>query len=207
MQHLICIAGNVGAGKTSLTKLLAQRMGWKPLFEPVDHNPYLIEFYQDMTRWSFHSNVAFLSHHARQHSESLKTNTPTVQDRSIYEHAEIFAYNAYRQGYMTERDWNLYCTLYETFKSLLPSPELLVYLRAPISTLIKRIAQRGFSFDSVTSVEYVHQLNELYENWISRADFCKILTLNTENLDFVNNHEHLELAIINILSVLPSKSL
>ncbi|MGH7998785.1 MAG: deoxynucleoside kinase [Brasilonema sp.] len=191
MNRLISITGNVGTGKTSLTKILTQKTGWKPMFEPIDCNPYLIEFYQDMSRWSFHSNTSFLSHHAYRHLSLLATSISIVQDRSIYEHGEIFAFNAYRQGFMTKRDWDLYSTLYATLKQLLPKPNLIIYLYASIPTLINRINQRNLAFDRFTKSDYISQLNELYESWIQKIDVCPVLFINTEKIDFLNNEKQI----------------
>jgi len=142
-KWFVAIAGNIGVGKSSLTGMLGEWLGWEPFFEAVSDNPYLADFYQDMARWSFHSQVFFLSRRLRHHHQLLQRPNSVVQDRTVYEDAEVFACNLYRQGLMSERDYRSYRELYEVLSALLPPPDLVVYLRASVPTLMARIAQRG----------------------------------------------------------------
>ena len=151
MKLYIAVAGNIGVGKSTLTALLSERLGWEPFFEAVAENPYLADFYQDMRRWSFPSQVFFLSRRLRHHRQLLDRQDPVVQDRSIYEDAEIFARNLYLQGAMSERDYGCYRELYEVMTMLLPPPDLVVYLRASVPTLLQRIALRGRDFEQSIS--------------------------------------------------------
>lgn len=193
MKHYIAIAGNIGVGKSTLTRLLSERLGWEPFYEAVAENPYLADFYQNMRQWSFHSQVFFLSRRLRQHRQLLDRAGSIIQDRSVYEDAEIFARNLYLQGSMDERDYRAYRELYETLTLFLPPPDLVIYLRASTPTLMQRIALRGRDFERAISVEYVARLNELYEEWISRFTLCPLLILPTDDLNFIKHHEHLDL--------------
>lgn len=161
------------------------------MFELVEENPYITDFYQDMSRWSFHSQIYFLSSHSRQHYELLNSHNSAIQDRSIYEAGEIFARNLYEQGYISEHDWHSYHDLYEVLTNLLPPPNLVVYLQASVSTLKNRIARRGLGIDLVIKQEYLLQLNNLYKDWVSKFNLCPMLTINTDELDFVHNPIHL----------------
>src|SRR5829696_1703449 len=157
-KYFVAIAGNIGVGKSSLTTLLAQRLGWEPFFEAVVENPYLADFYADMKAWSFHSQVFFLSRRLYDHKALMDHPTSVLQDRTVYEDAEIFARNLYRQGLMSEREWNSYWDLYTSVAQLLPSPDLVVYLQASVETLQKRIGLRGRDFERSISGEYLAQL-------------------------------------------------
>jgi deoxyadenosine/deoxycytidine kinase len=181
----IVIAGNIGVGKSTLTALLAQRLGWAPFYEPNADNPYLADFYQDMQRWSFHAQVSFLSQRVAQHKALLERGQPAVLDRSVYEDAEVFACNLYQRGALSERDWVTYQGLYRTMSSLLRLPDLVVYLRASVPTLMRRIAQRGRDYERDIAPDYLTALNKLYEQWIGRFDACATLTVDTDDLDFV----------------------
>jgi deoxyadenosine/deoxycytidine kinase len=193
MKQYIAIAGNIGAGKSTLTRLLSERLGCEPFYEAVAENPYLADFYQNMRQWSFHSQVFFLSRRLRQHRQLLDRAGSVVQDRSVYEDAEIFARNLYLQGSMDERDYGAYRELYETLTMFLPPPDLVIYLRAQVPTLMQRIALRGRDYERSISVEYVARLNELYEEWIGRFTLCRLLVLPTDDLNFIEHHEHLDL--------------
>jgi len=182
----VAIAGNIGVGKSSLTALLAQRLHWQPLYEAVHENPYLADFYRDMRRWSFHSQVFFLTRRVYHHQQLVSSPHPVVQDRSIYEDAEVFARNLYQQGYMDARDYTSYVALYEVLCQLLPPPHLLVYLRASVPVLLQRIALRGREFERRISPAYLEQLNTLYEHWIATFTLCPVLTIETDALDFVH---------------------
>jgi deoxyadenosine/deoxycytidine kinase len=207
VKHFIAIAGNIGVGKSTLTGLLAQQLKWEPFYEAVEDNPYLADFYQDMRRWSFHSQIFFLSRRLRHHRALLDHPNSVVQDRSVYEDAEVFARNLYRQGNMGERDYKSYRELYEVLTMFLPSPDLVVYLRASVPTLRRRIAQRGREFEREISPDYLAQLNELYEEWTASFTLCPVLTVPADDLDFVQNHTHLDLIARKILDKLHGKEL
>jgi deoxyadenosine/deoxycytidine kinase len=185
LKKYIVLAGNIGAGKTTLVALMCELLGWKPYFEPVAENPYLVDFYRDMASWAFHSQVFFLTHRVRSHRALMDDPWSVVQDRSLYEDAEVFARNLHRQGHISARDWQTYQGLYQTFTTLLPPPDLVVYLRASVSTLRRRIAQRGRGFEAGISDEYLGQLNALYEEWIAGFSLAPVLTITSDRLDFV----------------------
>lgn len=205
MKYFIAIAGNIGVGKSTLTGMLAQHLKWEPFYEAVEDNPYLADFYQDMRRWSFHSQIFFLSRRLRHHRALLDHPGSVVQDRSVYEDAEVFARNLYRQGNMGERDYKSYRELYEVLTMFLPSPDLVVYLRASVSTLQQRIALRGREFEREISAQYLAQLNELYEEWTANFTLCPVLTIPADDLDFVKNHVHLDLIADKIMDKLQGK--
>jgi len=202
MKRFVAIAGNIGVGKSTLTELLSQRLEWEPFFEAVNGNPYLSDFYEDMERWSFHSQIYFLSRRLRHHWQLLQRSNSVVQDRTVYEDAEVFACNLYRQGLMEERDYRSYSELYEVVTTVLPPPDLIVYLRASVPTLQERIHRRGRSYEKSMSRGYLEQLNELYEAWIEGFSLCPVLTVPTDALDFVANHQHLELITEKVLEKL-----
>lgn len=205
MKRFIAIAGNVGVGKSTLTGLLAQRLGWKPFFEAVDENPYLADFYSDMRAWSFHSQIFFLSRRLRHHRQLLGYPNSVVQDRSVYEDAEIFAHNLYLQGDMDERDYGSYRELYEVLTSFLPPPDLIVYLRASLPTLVNRIAMRGRDYERDISHDYLERLNRLYEGWIDGFTLCPVLSVPADKFDFVANNDHLSLVAAKILEKLQGR--
>ncbi|MCS6844242.1 MAG: deoxynucleoside kinase [Caldilineales bacterium] len=205
IKRFVAIAGNVGVGKSTLTQLLSQRLGWVPFPEAVDENPYLADFYADMRRWSFHSQIFFLSRRLRHHRQLLDHPTSVVQDRSVYEDAEVFARNLYEQGLMDERDHRSYRELYEVLILFLPPPDLVVYLRASVDTLLARIRQRGRAFERDISPTYLAQLNRLYERWIETFDLCPVLTVPADSLDFVHTPEHLDLIVEKIQEKLSGK--
>lgn len=198
MKYFVAVAGNIGAGKSSLAGLLARKLGWEAFFEPVEENPYLADFYTDMPRWGFHSQVFFLARRLRQYRTNaaarglLDRPGSVIQDRSVYEDAEIFACNLHRQGYMSARDWASYHDLYEAIVTLLPPPNLIVYLQASVSTLVRRINQRGRMLEQTISPEYLAQLNDLYEQWIAGFNLCPVLTIATDDLDFTREPAHLD---------------
>jgi len=205
MKNFIAIAGNIGVGKSSLTALLSAKLEWEPFYEAVAENPYLADFYRDMRQWSFHSQVFFLSRRLRHHRQLLNRPGSVVQDRSVYEDAEIFARNLYLQGYMSERDYGCYRELYEVLTMILPPPNLVVYLRASVPTLIQRIALRGRDFERAISPDYLARLNGLYEEWIEHFSLCPVLTVPSDALDFVKHNDHLELIATKILEKLRGK--
>ncbi len=205
MKRFVAIAGNIGVGKSTLAGLLAERLGWEPFFEAVNDNPYLADFYQDMRTWSFHSQIFFLSRRLRHHRQLLDRPNSVLQDRSVYEDAEIFARNLYLQGDMVERDFRSYCELYQALNSFLPPPDLVVYLRASVPTLLSRIASRGRAYEQDMDPGYLERLNQLYEEWVDRFNLCPVLTVPSDNLDFVAYNAHLELIAQKILEKLQGR--
>ncbi|MCH2034431.1 MAG: deoxynucleoside kinase [Tenacibaculum sp.] len=187
----IAIAGNIGAGKTTLTKLLAKHYNWEPHFESVDENPYLDDFYGEMERWSFNLQVYFLNSRFRQILELRKSGKAIIQDRTIYEDAHIFAPNLHAMGLMTNRDYGNYSSLFELMENLVTPPDLLIYLRADISTLVGQIHKRGRDYESSISIDYLSRLNERYEAWISTYNKGKLLIIEVDKLDFVDKPEDL----------------
>jgi len=205
-KRFVAVAGNVGVGKSSLTGLLAERLGWEPFFEAVDDNPYLADFYQDMRSWSFHSQVFFLSRRLRHHHELLSRPHSVIQDRSVYEDAEVFARNLYEQGSMDDRDYGSYRELYEILCALLPPPDLVIYLRADVPTLRERIRQRGREYEQSIEPAYLVRLNRLYDAWMQGFSLCPVLTIETDNLDFVRQPQHLSLVLTAVADRLAGKA-
>lgn len=193
MKHFVAVAGNIGVGKSTLVGKLCARLGWQPYYEPVAENPYLEDFYADMKAWAFHSQVFFLSHRLRMHMDLLEDPKSVVQDRSVYEDAEVFATNLFRQGEISERDYSTYRKMYKLLCDMLRPPDLVIYLRASVPTLQRRIAQRGRDFESTINPDYLDQLNNLYEDWIENFSLCPVLTVPTDEMDFVAHNGHLEL--------------
>ncbi|WP_299617621.1 deoxynucleoside kinase [uncultured Tenacibaculum sp.] len=187
----VAIAGNIGAGKTTLTKLLAKHYNWEPHFESVDENPYLDDFYGEMERWSFNLQVYFLNSRFRQILDLRQSGKNVIQDRTIYEDAHIFAPNLHAMGLMTNRDFSNYSSLFELMENLVNPPDLLIYLRADISTLVGQIHKRGRDYESSISIDYLSRLNERYEAWISKYNKGKLLVIEVDKLDFVDNPEDL----------------
>lgn len=163
----IAIAGNIGSGKTTLTKMLAKHYDWKPLFEPVDYNPYLEDFYQDMSRWSFNLQIYFLNKRFKDVVSIGRTDDAIIQDRTIFEDAKIFAPNLHRMGMMSDRDFDNYTDLFELMMSLVELPDLMIYIRSSIPNLVSQIEKRGRDFEKTIRIDYLQGLNELYEGWIS----------------------------------------
>lgn len=197
MKH-IAIAGNIGSGKTSLTQLLAKHYKWKAHFEEVDNNPYLNSFYDDMRRWSFNLQVFFLNARFRQVIELRKENLNVIQDRTIYEDANIFAPNLHAMGLMSTRDFENYLSLFELMSSFLNPPDLLVYLKADVPTLVRQIQKRGRDYENTIRLDYLQSLNERYEEWIKSYDKGKLLVIEVDNLDFCNNSDDLGLVLSRI---------
>ena len=188
----LAVAGNIGAGKSSLTRLLSDRTGWKAFFESVEDNPYLGDFYADMKRWSFNLQVYFLSNRFRSHKAIAEGPDSVILDRVIYEDAEIFARNLHEIGRMDDRDYENYVALYGVMTEFLRPPDLLIYLRANVDTLLKQIALRGRDFERSISREYLEQLNGHYESWISRYTRGKLLIIESDGIDFVNRKQDLD---------------
>jgi deoxyadenosine/deoxycytidine kinase len=185
----IAIAGNIGSGKTTLTQLLARHYQWEVALEPVDGNPYLEEFYKDMPKWAFHLQVYFLHSRFQQMSRILQDGKSTIQDRSIYEDAQIFAENLYENGILSDRDYANYRGLYEAMEPFIKPPNLLIYLRADIPTLVGQIEKRGRSYESSIRIDYLKSLNKQYERWIDSYSNSKLLIIDVSNIDFVNKRE------------------
>ncbi|MBI5877567.1 MAG: deoxynucleoside kinase [Chloroflexi bacterium] len=204
-KRYIVIAGNIGVGKSTLTQFLADRLGWTPFFEPFEANPYLSDFYADMPRWAFQSQMFFLSRRLRMHRQLITHPGTVLQDRSVYEDAEIFAKNLFRQGQIAERDYRCYRELYDVLLEFLPAPDLVVYLRADVDTLLARIGQRGRTYEQDIPRAYVAQLNTLYEEWASSFAMCPILTVPSHNLDFVKHPAHLDLIVTKVQERLQGK--
>lgn len=205
MKKFVAVAGNIGVGKSSLVKRLCERLGWQPFYEPVEENPYLADFYSEMRAWSFHSQIFFLTNRLRTHHQLLKHPTSVIQDRTIYEDAEIFAHNLYRQGLMNERDYRTYRHLYEVLAEFLPPPDLVIYLRASVHTLLDRINRRGRDYERRISADYLSQLNQLYEQWIGGFNLCPVLAVPADDLDFVANSTHFDLIVQKMLEKLTGK--
>ncbi len=205
MKKFIAVAGNIGVGKSTLVRLLAQRLGWQPFFEPVGENPYLADFYTDMRTWSFHSQIFFLTRRLRTHRDLCNHPSSSIQDRSVYEDAEVFARNLSRQELMGERDYHSYRELYTVLTEFLPPPDLVVYLRADVPTLLERIAQRGRSYEQDMRQEYLEQLNGLYEDWIRAFTLCPVLTVPAADLNYVAHDSHLDLVLSKIHDKLEGK--
>ncbi len=186
----VVIAGNIGCGKTTLTKKLSERLGWKPHYESVQDNPYLKDFYGNMERWAFPLQVYFLNHRFNTHKFIESAGASCVQDRSIYEDANIFARALYDQGTLDERDYQNYRTLYDTMTPYLNPPTLMIFLRRSIPKLLERIQQRGRDYEQAIPVDYLTRLNNYYDDWYARYDLGKSLIVDTDELDFLENEEH-----------------
>ena len=197
-KHLVLVAGNIGAGKTSLTERLAARLNWDSGFESVADNPYLPDFYADMHSWSFHLQVFFLGHRALQHKALALSPRSAIIDRSIYEDAFIFARALHEMGNLNERDHLAYRQLYEIVVDALPAPALLIYLQAPVKTLVDRITRRGRSIESSITPDYLRLLDRYYNEWLADFSICPVLTIRSDNLDFVHHNEDLDVVVKRI---------
>jgi deoxyadenosine/deoxycytidine kinase len=194
----IAIAGNIGAGKTTLTELLAKHYKWTAPFEDVDENPYLNDFYNDMQRWSFNLQIYFLNSRFKQITDIRKSGKTIIQDRTIYEDAEIFAPNLHSMGLMSTRDFNNYKTLFDSMVSVIQAPNLLIYLRASVPILVNQIQKRGREYESSIRIDYLKQLNDRYEKWINSYKLGKLLIINVDDLDFTTKPEDLSFIIDKI---------
>jgi deoxyadenosine/deoxycytidine kinase len=186
----IAIAGNIGAGKTTLTEMLAKHFGWDVHYENTENNPYLSDFYLDMKRWSFNLQVFFLSSRYQQVLRILQGNRTVIQDRTIYEDAFIFAPNLADMGLMERRDFENYMTLFQSIVSQVKAPDLLIYLKGSIPTLVEHIQLRGRDYEGSISIDYLKRLNDRYDNWINGYREGRLLVINVDNLDFSSNKEH-----------------
>ena len=205
MKKFIAIAGNIGVGKSTLVEMVCERLECTPFYEPVAENPYLSDFYKDMPSWSFHSQIFFLTHRLRIHQDLVRASGSVMQDRSIYEDAEVFAQNLFIQGHISERDYTTYRSLYRTLAEYLPPPDLVIYLRASVPTLLNRIALRNRDYERSIAPEYLEQLNHLYENWITNFTLCPVLSVPADELDYVAHTRHLELIISKVKEKLTGK--
>ncbi|MAT44960.1 MAG: deoxynucleoside kinase [Anaerolineaceae bacterium] len=204
-NHLVLVAGNIGSGKTSLTERIGARLGWRTAYESVSDNPYLPDFYADMSKWSFHLQVFFLGHRAEQHLEMARDPRSAIIDRSIYEDAYIFARALHDMGNISERDYQTYRIVFDQIVQTLPPPSLLVYLKAPVDVLVERIRLRGRSMESAIDPNYLKRLESYYDDWMQSFDFCPVLTIRTDDLDFVHTPKHLDLVVKRIQDKLTGK--
>lgn len=194
----IAIAGNIGSGKTTLTRLLAKHYHWEPHYEDVETNPYLNNFYEDMQRWSFNLQIYFLNSRFRQIVDIRRKTKTVIQDRTIYEDAYIFAPNLHAMGLMTTRDFENYSSLFELMSSFIQPSELLIYLRASVPTLVNQIQKRGRNYENSIRIDYLNRLNERYEAWISEYKIGKLLIIDVDNINFSENPEDLGMIINKI---------
>lgn len=204
-KKIVVVAGNIGAGKTALTERLGERMKWDTGFESVSDNPYLSDFYADMRSWSFHLQMYFLGHRAEQYKKLTGTSTTVILDRSIYEDAHIFVRALHHLGNLNERDYGSYKRLYDVVLSGLATPNLLIYLKAPVSTLMERIKERARGIETGIEEEYLSLLDKFYDEWLGTFDLCPVLTINTQNLDYVNHPEVLDLVSNHIVKKMAGK--
>lgn len=188
LKH-IAISGNIGSGKTTLAEKLSKHYGWTPLYESVDKNPYLKDFYNDMTRWAFHLQIYFLNSRFRQVNEIRANENTTVQDRTIYEDAYIFAANLHKSGHISDRDYQSYLDIFNSMIDFVQAPDLLIYLRSDIPKLVRQIQKRGREYEYAMRLDYLKNLNEHYENWISNYKHGRLLIVNVNDLDFVERIE------------------
>ena len=204
-KHIVLVAGNIGAGKTALTERIGSRLGWWTGFESVADNPYLSDFYGDMHAWAFHLQIFFLGHRADQYLEAARDPRSAILDRSIYEDAHIFARALHNLGNLAERDYLSYRKLFELVVDSLPRPDLLIYLKAPVSVLMDRIRKRARNMETGISAEYLNLLDSFYEEWLSVFDICPVLTIRTDDLDYVHQPIHLDTVILRIQDKLAGK--
>lgn len=191
----IAIAGNIGSGKTTLASLLSRHYGWEPHYETIDDNPYINDFYLDMQRWSFNLQIYFLYTRFKQLLNIKKSGKSVIQDRTIYEDAYIFAPNLHDMGLMSLRDYNTYISLFNMLSSLIDPPDLIIYLKASVPTLVKQIQKRGRKFEENIRLDYLKKLNDRYDEWINSFKLCKVLTIDIDNLNFNENPQDLSLII------------
>jgi len=204
-KRLIIVAGNIGVGKTSLAERLAERLGWRCAFESVADNPYLADFYNDMRQWSFHLQIFFLGHRAKQYLEMANDPQSVIFDRTIYEDAYIFARALHHMDNVSERDYQSYRRVFDLITSQLPPPDLLIYLKAPVEVLMKRIRSRARSIETGITGEYLSLLESFYDDWMKMFDACPVLTIRSDDLDFVHKPQHLDIVVQRIQDRLAGK--
>ncbi len=203
-NYLVAIAGNIGVGKTTLTRNLSEILNWKAYYESVIDNPYLDNFYQNMKLWSFNLQIYFLAHRFRSQKEIAESEIPSIQDRTIYEDVEIFARSLYEQGYMSERDHQTYRDLFQDMVYFLPKPDLIIYMKASVSTLLTRIKLRGRDFEKSISPDYIEYLNRGYERWMKEArETFNVITIDADEVDFVRQNDELEKIVQKIREYCP----
>ncbi|GAB3658500.1 deoxynucleoside kinase [Echinicola sediminis] len=202
----IAITGNIGSGKSTLAQMLGKHFGWYTLLEDVEENPYLKDFYSDMEKWSFHLQVYFLGSRFKQIQQIMEQKRPTIQDRTIYEDGQIFAANLHQSGLMSDRDYFNYQQLFQSMMDFIKAPDLLVYLQADIPKLVNQIEKRARSYESLINIQYLKNLNNRYEDWISGYQMGKVITINVNQLDFVANPKDFELIVKKIEAKLPKLS-
>jgi deoxyadenosine/deoxycytidine kinase len=198
IKRLVLLAGNIGVGKTSLTERIGERLRWKTAYEPVADNPYLPDFYEDMKDWAFHLQIYFLGHRAEQHIYLANLPESAILDRSIYEDAHIFARALHHMDNLNDRDYHAYRRLYNLVVKNLPKPDLLIHLEAPVSVLMARIRRRARNIETGISEEYLALLERFYNEWIEGFDLCPVLTIRSDDLDFVHKDEHLDIVVQRI---------
>ncbi len=201
-KHLVVVAGNIGAGKTSLTERIGARLGWWTGYESVADNPYLADFYADMRAWSFHLQIFFLGHRTEQYLIAVRDPRSAILDRSIYEDAHIFARALHHLGNLSERDYLTYRRLFDRVVETLPPPRLLIYLKAPVPVLMERIRRRARHIETGITPEYLTLLDSFYEEWLAHFDLCPVLTIRSDDLDFVHRPQHLDLVIARMMDKL-----
>jgi deoxyadenosine/deoxycytidine kinase len=205
MKRYITVAGNIGVGKSTLVRLLCERLTCTPFYEPESENPYLADFYQDMAAWGFHSQIFFLATRLQIHRAILRCPDSVIQDRSVYEDAEVFAANLRRRAGINGRDYETYRALYLGVAEFLPPPDLVIYLQASPDTLMQRIAQRNRDYERDMQRDYLQDLNNLYEQWIERFTLCPVLTVPADRLNYVSHPVHLDLIVRKIQEKLSGK--
>jgi deoxyadenosine/deoxycytidine kinase len=197
-KRLILLAGNIGAGKTSLTERIGERLGWTTAYESVVDNPYLPDFYENMREWAFQLQIYFLGHRVDQHNHLAEIPESAILDRSIYEDAHIFARALNHMGNLTDRDYQSYLKLYNLLVAHLPKPDLLIHLEAPVPVLMERIRRRARDIETGISEDYLALLAQFYEDWIQDFDLCPVLTIRSDDLDFVHEDKHLDIVVQRI---------
>jgi len=206
-KYIVAVAGNIGAGKTSLTERIGARLGWWTGYESVSDNPYLSDFYGDMRTWSFHLQIFFLGHRAEQYLDAARDPRSAILDRSIYEDAYIFARALHHMGNLSERDFLAYRRLFDIVVQGLPRPGLLVYLKAPVPVLMERIHRRARNIETGITAEYLSLLDTFYDEWLKSFDLCPVLTIRTDDLDYVHQPQHLETVVARIQEKLSGKEI
>ncbi|MBI4759710.1 MAG: deoxynucleoside kinase [Chloroflexota bacterium] len=204
-KYMVVVAGNIGVGKTSLTERIGARLGWWTGYESVADNPYLADFYSDMRSWSFHLQIFFLGHRAEQYLEAVRDPRSAILDRSIFEDFHIFARALHHMGDLAERDYLAYRRLFEIVVQGLPRPNLLIYLKAPVNVLMERIRRRARNIETGITPEYLSLLDSFYDEWLGAFDLCPVLTIHTDDLDFVHQQKHLETVVARIQDKLAGK--